>query len=100
MRRTHLHRAPLIILCALALSWPIHSEAQTQATAPPRTTAPAVPGPSSKPAPPDDLQWSSVGATAQCRDGTFFRGRVDANSCADHGGVRKLLDERGQDLIR
>ena len=100
MRPTHFQRGLLIILCALVSSWAIHSEAQTQPTAPPRASAPTSPSPSSKPAPPDDLQWSSVGATAQCKDGTFFRGIVDAHSCADHGGVRKLLDGRGQDLIR
>jgi hypothetical protein len=99
MRPTHFPRAPLITLCALALSGAIRSEAQSTPTAPPRASAPTSPSPSAKPAP-DDLQWSSVGATAQCQDGTFFRGTVDVHSCADHGGVRKLLSGRGQDLIR
>ena len=94
------HRAPLITLCALALSGAIRSEAQTTPTPPPRTSAPTNPNVSSKLAPPDDLQWSAVEATAQCQDGTFFRGKVDAHSCADHGGVRKLLSGRDQDLIR
>ena len=100
MRPTDFQRAPLIIVCAVASSWAIHSEAQTVPTVPPPASAPTSPSPSSTPSPPDDLQWSSVGATAQCQDGTFFRGRVDADSCADHGGVRKVLDGRGQDLIR
>ena len=100
MRPTHFQRAPLITLCALAFSWAIHSEAQTLPTDPPRASAPTNPSPSSKPVPPDDLEWSAVGATAQCQDGTFFRGKLDASSCANHGGVRKLLDGRGQDLIR
>jgi hypothetical protein len=100
MRPTHLQRAPLITLCALALSGALSSEAQTPPTAPPRVSAPTSPNPSSKLASPDDLQWSAVGATAQCQDGTFFRGKVDAHSCADHGGVRKLVSGRDQDLIR
>ena len=99
MRPTHFQLAPLITLCALALSGAIRSEAQSVPTAPPRASAPATPNPSAKPAPSDD-QWSSVGATAQCRDGTYFRGQVDSRSCAEHGGVRKVLDGRGQDLIR
>lgn len=100
MRPTHFQRAPLITLFALAFSWAIYSEAQTLPIAPPRASAPTNPSPSSQPAPTDDLQWSSVGATAQCQDGTFFRGKVDSSSCAGHGGVRKLLDGVGQDLIR
>ena len=100
MRPTHFQRAALITLCALALSGAIRSEAQSMPTAPARASAPTSPNPSSKPASPDDLQWSSVGATAQCQDGTFFRGKVDAHSCAEHGGVRKVLSGRGQDLIR
>jgi hypothetical protein len=100
MRPSHFQRAPVIAVCTLVLGWAIHIQGQTLPTTPPRASAPADPSPSSKPAPPDDLQWNSVGATAQCRDGTFFRGKVDANSCAEHGGVRKLLDGRGQDLIR
>jgi hypothetical protein len=100
MRTTHLQRAPLTILCALALSGAIRIEAQTPPPAPPRASAPTSPNPSSKVTPPDDLQWSAVGATAQCKDGTFFRGQVDSHSCADHGGVRKLLDGRGLELIR
>jgi hypothetical protein len=98
MRPTH-QRAPLITLCLLALSGAIRSEAQTP-PAPPRAAAPTSPNSSSKLAPPDDLQWSAVGATAQCQDGTFFHGKVDAHSCADHGGVRKLLSGHDQDLIR
>jgi len=100
MRPTHLQRAALITLCALALSVAIRSEAQTQPSAPPRVSAPTSPNPSSKPAPPDDLQWSALGATAQCHDGTFFRGKVDAHSCADHGGVQRVLSGNDQDLIR
>jgi hypothetical protein len=100
MRPSHSQGVPVIAVGALALSWAIHSQAQTPPTTPPRASAPAGPSPSSKPAPPDDLQWNSVGATAQCQDGTFFRGKVDADSCAQHGGIRKLLDGRGQDLIR
>jgi hypothetical protein len=100
MRPTKFQRAPLITLCALVLSEAIGSEAQTLPTAPLPTSAPTSPNLSSKFAPTDDLQWSAVGATAQCHDGTFFRGKVDAHSCADHGGVRKLLSGRGQELIR
>ena len=100
MRSTSLQLAPLFTLCAFTLSAPIRSEAQTPPPTPPRAAAPTSPNSPSKPAPTDDLQWSAIGATAQCRDGTFFRGKVDANSCADHGGVRKVLDGSGQDLIR
>jgi hypothetical protein len=100
MRATYLQRAPLIALCTLALGGVVCIEAQAPRGAAPGASAPTSPKPSSKLAPQDDLQWSAVGATAQCYDGTFFRGKVDAHSCADHGGVRKVLDGRGQDLIR
>jgi hypothetical protein len=44
----------------------------------------------------DDLQWSEIGASAQCRDGTFFHGAPAQGACFDHGGVRKWLDGRLQ----
>lgn len=100
MRLTNPQLAPLILLWALASSGAIRSEAQTPPPAPSRAAAPTSPNPSSKLAPSDDLQWSALGATAQCQDGTYFRGQVDAHSCSDHGGVRKLLSGPGQDLIR
>jgi len=52
------------------------------------------------PTQPEDLQWNAVGATAQCQDGTFFHGKFDQHVCADHRGVRKVLQARGQGLIR
>lgn len=100
MCSTHPRRAHLIILWALAFGAAICSEAQVPPTAPPHASAPTNPNPSSKLPPSEDLQWSAVGATAQCQDGTFFRGKVDTHSCADHGGVRKLLSGHDQDLIR
>jgi hypothetical protein len=100
MRPRHLQLASLIALCALALSVAIRGEAQTPPATPPSASAPTSPNPSSKPAAPDDFQSSADGATAQCKDGTFFRGKVDSHSCVDHGGVRKLLNGGDQELIR
>lgn len=90
---------PLILASSLALAAATSSPAQTT-PAPASSVAPASPKPAAQVAPPDDLQWNAVGATAQCRDGTFFHGAPDRHACADHGGVRKLLEGRGQDLIR
>jgi hypothetical protein len=86
-----------IVLCSVALAGSISGYAQTAPSA-----APATPNPNSpaKVAQPEELKWNAVGATAQCRDGTFFHGKFDQHACADHGGVRKLLQARGQDLIR
>ena len=47
------------------------------------------------------LQWSDVGASAQCRDGTYSHDhRRNARPCVDHGGVRKWLQGRDQVLLR
>jgi len=47
------------------------------------------------------LQWSDVGASAQCRDGTYSHDhRPNARPCVDHGGVRKWLQGRDQVLLR
>jgi len=97
MRLAISQRAPLIALSTLALTLTIHVQAQTA----PAATAPTTTNSPSRVAPPTELQYSAVGATAQCRDGTFFHGKIDPQkSCAEHGGISKLLHTRGQDLIR
>ena len=50
--------------------------------------------------PPEESQWNAAGATAKCMDGTFFRGKVDQQTCSDHGGVQRWLRAREQTLIR
>lgn len=90
---------PLILASTLALAAATSSPAQTTPT-PASSPAPTSPKPAAQLAPPDDQEWNAIGATAQCRDGTFFHGSPDRHACADHGGVRKLLQGPGQDLLR
>jgi hypothetical protein len=99
MRLTAPRELLLIVLCAVALAAAISCNAQTTPTA---VTPAAAPSPESaaNPTRPEELQWSAVGAAAQCRDGTYFHAKFDQHACADHGGVRKMLQGRGQDLIR
>src|SRR5947207_5515386 len=91
-------RVPLGLLCAVPFLVAIPGYSQTAPTTPPSTAAPTRPASSAKAAPPEELQWSAVGATAQCQDGTFFHDRPSARACADHGGVRKWLQARDQSL--
>jgi hypothetical protein len=100
MRLTAPRELPLIVLCTVALAAAISCDAQTAPTAVSPATVPTSPGSPASPTRQEELQWSAVGATAQCRDGTFFHGKFDQHACADHGGVRKTLQGRGQDLIR
>ena len=60
------------------------------------TPAPTAPTSAPQPAPPDELAWSDLGATAQCADGSYTRDKPSQGTCLDHGGVRKWLDERQQ----
>lgn len=50
--------------------------------------------------PPEESLWNAVGATAVCMDGAFFHGKIDQQTCSDHGGIRKWIRTREQDLIR
>jgi len=100
MRLTVRRELPLIVLCTAALAAAISCNAQTAPTPVPPAMAPTSPESPANLTRPEELQWSAVGATAQCRDGTFFHGKFDQHACADHGGVRKMLQGRGQDLIR
>jgi hypothetical protein len=79
-------------LCTLMLG-AISAHAQTApATGPKSATLPAAPAaPPAKPTPPEEVLWEDFGATAQCRDGMYFHGRVTPRTCADHGGVLKWL---------
>jgi hypothetical protein len=90
----------LVVLFTAALIGAIPSQAQTAPTPAPSTATPTSPTAAAKPTPPEELQWSEFGATAQCRDGTFFHGEHSARTCADHGGVRKWLQGPEQTLIR
>lgn len=100
MRLTNSRRAPLVLFFGLALAVAMRCEAQTSPASSTQAVPPADPGSPPRVAPSEPLQWSSLGAAAQCNDGTFFHGKVDSHSCEDHGGVRKLLQQPGQDLIR
>ena len=93
-------RTPFIVLCVFAMTGAICSQAQTAPAVSPAAAAPTNPNSASKLAPPEELRWNAVGATAQCKDGSFFHGKVNAQTCADRGGIRKLLQGRGQDLTR
>jgi len=97
MRPRALQKLPLIVLCAVALGMAICNAQTTPTAVAPATSAKS---PAANLARPEELLWSAVGATAQCRDGTFFHGKFDQHACADHAGVRKMLQARGQDLIR
>ena len=93
-------------VCALALlSVSVALAQTTPATAP---TSPATPKPSREASVPttpvvkpsqdgfisEDL-FRDDGATAQCRDGTYFHGYATARTCSDHGGLLRWL--RGPD---
>ena len=93
-------RASLVILSTIALTAATLAEGQTPPAASPPAASPATPSSPSRVAPPDELLYSAVGGTAQCNDGTFFHDNIDAKTCAEHRGIRKLLQGRGQDLIR
>jgi len=91
----------LIALYAIALIAAMPAEAQKAQTAAPSAADPSdTPSASAKPTLPDGLEWNSLGATAQCRDGTFYHDKPSARACADHGGVRQWLRGREQPLIR
>jgi len=91
---------PLVALYTVALIGAIPGHAQTTPTAAPSAVTPTNPISPAKPTSPEELQWSALGATAQCRDGTFFHDRPSARMCADHGGVRKWMPGGEQALIR
>ena len=74
--------------------------AQTTPGTAPSPAASTSPASSTAPAPEDDVDWFSIGATAECRDGTFFHGAPEAHACVEHGGVRRWLRTHEQDLIR
>jgi Protein of unknown function (DUF3761) len=99
-------------VCALALLSAAIGQAQTgpTQTAPANTPPAATPKPSREASVPttpvratppsqsgfisEDL-WRDEGATAQCRDGTYFHGYATARTCSDHGGLLRWL--RGPD---
>jgi hypothetical protein len=96
-------RVPASIPCAIALIAGFQVQAQKAPTAPADTAAPTGPMTPVKTTPPEELDlsdWSAQGATAQCFDGTYFHGQPTQRTCADHGGVRKWLQQQGQPLIR
>ena len=93
-------------VCALVLLSAPVALAQTAPATPP--TSPATPKPSREASVPitpvvhpsqdgftsEDL-FRDEGATAQCRDGTYFHGYATARTCSDHGGLLRWL--RGPD---
>src|SRR6266480_2173787 len=90
----------LIALYAIALIAAMPAEAQKAQTAAPSAAGPGdTPPASAKRTLPDGPEWSSVGATAQCRDGTFYHDKPSARTCTDRGGVRQWLGHE-QPLIR
>lgn len=96
-------RVPVCVLCAIALTAALQVQAQEAPTAPVNTSAPTGPTTPVRTTPPEELDlsdWSAQGATAQCLDGTYFHGQPTQRTCADHGGVRKWLQQGEQPLIR
>ena len=101
MRVSVSHGLPLVVLYSVALMEAFPGHAQTTPTTTAQSTAAAASSKSpGRPTQSEKLQWSALGAIAQCRDGTFFHDRPSARACADHGGVRKWLQGREQALIR
>jgi hypothetical protein len=96
-------RVPVSGLCAIALIAALQVQAQEAPSAPANKAAPTGPTIPVKTMPPEELDlsdWSAQGATAQCLDGTYFHGQPTQRTCADHGGVRKWLQQGEQPLIR
>lgn len=101
MRPTAPHGLPLIVASTIALAAAMSSPAQTARTVAPPAAAPTSPESPARLKQPEELEWTAVGAAAQCNDGTFFHGTFDHEACADHGGVRRVLPGgHGQDLLR
>ncbi len=98
MSHPALKRWFVLALSAAAFAGPLIVDAET-----PPAPAASVPKSASPPATgtqPEELQWTEEGASARCRDGSYFHGNPRENPCAGHGGVQKRLAVPGQDLIR
>ena len=88
MRISAYHGLIAVLLSAgFLVATPGYAQSPTAPPAPKATT----PTSSQKSPPPDDLAWNDLGATAQCRDGTYFHGRPSQGTCFNHGGVRKWM---------
>ena len=87
-------------LCCMLLAGTLSGHAQSVPIAAPPDPVPSGPKSPPKPTQSEEHPWDADGATAQCRDGTFFHGPFDRRTCVDHGGVSKVFQGRGQDLIR
>jgi hypothetical protein len=99
--RTAITERVSIAFCTMILVGSTSGHAQTVSPAAPTAASPTASQNSpAKLTQPEERKWSAVGATAQCRDGTYLHGKLDQHACADHGGVRKWLEASGQDLIR
>ena len=84
-------------MAALLAATPGRAETAPSAASPPAT--PSSPASATTPASDDDVDWLSIGAVAECRDGTFLHGSPSVHACAEHGGVRRWLRTHEQDLI-
>ena len=84
--------------CSAAFAWPPVGVTQVTPGSPASTTVPKTTLP--KPTQSNELQSTEEGATAKCRDGSYFHGNPSQQSCSKQGGVQKWLKGRGQDLIR
>lgn len=96
-------RSSRALLAAFTCVMMLHASPGLAQTAP--TDAPPSAGPTDPDTSPalgtgDDFQWLSLGAVAECRDGTFFHGKPDGRACIEHGGIRRWLRGNEQDLIR
>jgi hypothetical protein len=87
-------------VCSAAFAGPLVGHTETTPAPAASTAAPKSAPASAKTTHADNLQSTEDGATAWCRDGSYFHGNTNQHPCSDHGGVRKWLKGRGQDLLR
>jgi len=96
---SYLHSRTLLALltaiCCIAVAKPFLGYAEA-----PQPVAPSTAEPTKAPLPPKPLQASEQGATARCRDGTYYHGATLQSTCAGHGGVARWMRGANQGLIR
>jgi hypothetical protein len=93
-------RLLIVALCSVAFAGPPVGHTDVTPAAPTSTTVPKSAPMPAKPTQSDELQSTEDGATAKCRDGSYFHGNKSRQPCSNHGGVQNWLNGQGQDLIR
>jgi hypothetical protein len=94
-------RLLVVAFCSAAFAWSPVGLTEVTPGSPASTTVPKTTPAPAKPTQSDELQSSTEeGATAKCRDGSYFHGNPSQHPCSNKGGVQKWLKGQGQDLIR